>query len=95
MQCIYSHYFFSFLVFHATYSRAASAAAAIAKIPYAICSASNSMMLSVGVHMITDAAITTIAMIVAVMIAFFIFFTFPFLVLLVYHPLPDNQADRG
>lgn len=52
-------------------------------------------MLSVGVHMITDAAITTIAMIVAVMIAFFIFFTFPFLVLLVYHPLPDNQADRG
>lgn len=66
-------------MFHATYSRAPSAAAAIANSPYAICSASNSMMFSVGVHVITDAAITAVAMIVAVMIAFFI--SFPFLYL--------------
>ena len=77
MQCINCHYFFSFRVFQATYSRAPSAAAAIAKSPYAICSASNSIMERVGVHTITDAAITAAAMIVAVMIAFFISFSFP------------------
>ena len=77
-------------MFHATYSRAPSAAAAIAKIPYAICSASNSMMLRVGVHTITDAPMTTALMIIAVMIAFFI--SLPFLILLVYHPLPTKPS---
>lgn len=79
-------------MFQATYSRAASAAAAIANSPYAICSASNSIMLRVGVHTITDAAITAVAMIVAVMIAFFI--SFPFLMLLVYHPIPTKPSQH-
>ena len=64
-------------MFQATYSRAPSAAAAIANIPYAICSASNSIIDRVGVHTITDAAMTAALMIIAVMIAFFIFFSFP------------------
>lgn len=80
-------------MFHATYSRAASAAAAIAKIPYAICSASNSIIDRVGVHTITDTAITAVAIMAAVMIAFFI--SFPFLALLVYHPLPTKPSQRG